>query len=80
MGVLLLVGVSLAVAQQTLQPVTRLGNYIEVGNEVFMHIIATTDARYKTIENSDFESRVREQTISRSPTDTAQHEQEGDLF
>ena len=80
MGVLLLVGVSLAVAQQTLQPVVRLGNFIEVGNDVWMHIIATMDARYKTIENSDFENQVREQTLSRSPTETAQHEQEGDLF
>ena len=79
-GVLLLVGVSLASAQQALQPVVRLGNFIEVGNDVFMHIIATMDARYKTIENSDFENQVREQTLSRSPTDTAQHEQEGDLF
>ena len=80
MGVLLLVGVSPAVAQQTPQPVVRLGNFIEVGNDVWMHIIATTDARYKTIENSDFENRVREQTLSRNPSDTAQHEQEGDLF
>ena len=80
MGVLLVVGVSPAVAQQTLQPVTRLGNFIEVGNDVWMHIIATMDARYKTIENSDFENQVREQTISRNPSDTAQHEQEGDLF
>ena len=56
MGVLLLVGVSLAVAQQTLQPV-RLGNFIEVGNDVWMHIIATMDARYKTIENSDLRTR-----------------------
>ena len=80
MGVLLLVGVSSAVAQQTLQPVTRLGNYIEVGNDVWMHIIATTDARYKTIENSDFENQVRDQTLSRNPSNTAQHEQEGDLF
>src|SRR5262245_14207435 len=79
-GVLLLVGVSLAVAQPAPQPVVRLGNFIEVGNDVWMHIIATMDARYKTIENGDFESRVRAQTISRSPTSTAQHEQEGDLF
>ena len=80
MGVLLLVGVSPAVAQQTLQPVVRLGNFIEVGNDVWMHIIATSDARYKTIENSDFENQVRDQTLSRNPSDTAQHEQEGDLF
>jgi hypothetical protein len=88
-GVLLLMGVSVAVAQEggarsggtaTMQPVVRLGNFIEVGNDVFMHIMATMDARYKTIENSDFESRIRAQTLSRNPTDTAQHEQEGDLF
>ena len=79
-GVLLLMGASLAVAQQALQPVYRLGNFIEVGNDVWMHIIATMDARYKTNENEDFESRVRAQTLSRNPTNTAQHEQEGDLF
>ena len=35
-------GASLAAAQQTLQPVMRLGNFIEVGNDVWMHIIATS--------------------------------------
>jgi hypothetical protein len=81
-GVLLLVNVSLAVAQQqqTMQPVARLGNFIEVGNDVFMHIIATADMRYKTIENGDFESEVRDRTIGRSPSATNQHDQEGDLF
>ena len=47
-GILLLAVVSLAAAQQTPQPVVRLGNYIEVGNDLFMHIIATMDARYRT--------------------------------
>jgi hypothetical protein len=80
MGALLVMSVSLAVAQPALQPVMRLGNFIEVGNDVWMHVIATMDARYKTNENEDFENRVRAQSLSRSPTDTAQHEQEGDLF
>jgi hypothetical protein len=79
-SVFLLAVVSSAVAQQTLQPVVRLGNYIEVGNDLFMHIIATTDARYKIAQNQDFEKRIRDQTTSRSPTSTAQHETEGDLF
>ena len=39
----------------------RLGNFIEVGNDVFMHIIATADMRYKTVENLDFEKRIRDQ-------------------
>ncbi len=77
--VLLALG-SLALAQQTPQPVVRMGNWIEVGNDVFMHIIATMDARYKTSHNADFESETRDRTLSRSPTSTAQHEQEGDLF
>ena len=79
-GALLLGVVSLAAAQQTMQPVVRLGNFIEVGNDVFMHIIATADMRYNTGENVDFEKRIREQTTSRNPTSTAQHETEGDLF
>jgi hypothetical protein len=63
-----------------LQPVLRLGNFIEVGNDLFMHIIATTDARYKVAQNHDFEKRIRDQGSSRSPTSTGQHETEGDLF
>jgi hypothetical protein len=79
-GALLLAMVSLAAAQQSLQPVYRLGNYIEVGNDVWMHIIATADARYNTVQNMDFEKRIRDQTINRSPTSTSQHEAEGDLL
>ena len=79
-GVFLLAVVSSAVAQQTLQPVVRLGNFIEVGNDVWMHIIATADMRYNTVENLDFEKRIRDQGLSRSPTSTAQHESENDLF
>ena len=55
--VLLLVGVSLTTAQQAQQPVVRLGNFIEVGNDLFMHIIASADIRYKIAQNLDFEGR-----------------------
>ena len=79
-GALLLVMVSLVAAQQGMQPVYRLGNFIEVGNDVWMHIIATADMRYNTVENLDFEKRIRDQTVSRSPTSTTQHETENDLF
>jgi len=53
------------------QPVVRLGNYLEVGNDVFMHLIATINAYYTTVENRDFEKRVRDRTNSRFPNDTA---------
>src|SRR6266508_3936638 len=71
--------VSLATAQQVPQPMVRLGNFIEVGNDVFMHIIAAADIRYKTVENFDFENRVRDRTNSRSPTNTPSRGSDSDL-
>ncbi len=71
---------SLVAAQEALQPVVRFGSWLEVGNDLFMHIIATADLRYKTAQNLDFERRIRDQTASRSPTSVAQHETEGDLM
>jgi hypothetical protein len=70
---------ALAAAQQALQPVVRLGNFIEVGNDVFMHIIGSADIRYKTTENYDFEAQVRDRPGSRSPTEAATQEGESDL-
>src|SRR5919202_1036565 len=83
LSVLVLVVVSMAAAQQVPpvpQPVVRLGNFLEVGNDVFMHIIASSDIRYKTTENWDFEARVRDRTPTRSPSSTSEHEGEGDLL
>ena len=77
-GVLLLAVMSIATAQQTPQPVTRLGNYFEVGNEVFMHLIATSNIYYTTVHNRDFEGRVRDRTLSRFPDDTASQLSESD--
>jgi hypothetical protein len=77
---LLLGVVSLAAAQQVSQPVVRLGNFLEVGNDVFMHIIAAADIRYKTVENFDFENRVRDRTNDRSPSSTSTQEADSDLM
>src|SRR5262249_18570421 len=64
LDILILAVTSLAVAQGVHQeipvgvepqPVQQLGNYIEVGNDVLMHLIATGDFRYQTTENFDFE-------------------------
>lgn len=79
-GALLLTVISLAAAQQTPQPVVRLGNFIEVGTDLFMHIIATADIRYRTTHNLDFEDNVRDRALSRNPTSTAVHEADGDLL
>jgi hypothetical protein len=78
-GVVLLAVASIVTAQQVPQPVVRLGNWIEVGTDVFMHIIAAADIRYRTVHNFDFESRVRDRTPTRSPTSTSEHDGDADL-
>src|SRR5262245_29750694 len=83
---LLLIGVSQAAAQARPpapaapepQPVVRLGNFIEVGNDVWMHILATADIRYSTVENRDFERRVRDGATSRNPESTLTQVSESD--
>ena len=61
LGVVLLALASWATAQGTLQvpswtpqPAMRFGNFIEIGNDVLMHIIATNDFRYNTTTQWDF--------------------------
>ena len=87
LGVVILAIASLAAAQGTLQvpsgtpqPTMRFGNFIEVGNDVLMHIIATTDFRYNTTTNFDFTSQVRDRVASRAPTDTIAQGGESDVF
>ena len=86
-GVLMLAIASLAAAQGTMQipggaaqPAIRLGNFIEIGNDVFMHIIATNDFRYQTTTNWDFDSNVRDRGSSRNNEDTTMQGGEGDTF
>src|SRR5207248_6387139 len=86
-GIVVLAIASLAAAQGTLQvpsgtpqPAMRFGNFIEVGNDVLMHIIATNDFRYNTTENFDFERKVRDRVASRNPQDTIEQTGEGDIF
>src|ERR671933_1846906 len=69
-GVLMLAVASLAAAQQEPQPVVRLGNFIQIGNDVWMHILATGDFRYQAVHNFDFQNRVRDRTPNRSAQST----------
>jgi hypothetical protein len=78
-GIFLLGVASIAGAQQAMQPVVRLGNFLEVGNDVFMHIIATADIRYLTVQNRDFEQNVRDLAAAREPNDATTRESEGDI-
>ena len=63
-----------SVRHNSLQPVVRLGNFTEVANDLFMHIIATSDIRYGTNENMDFDKRIRDQAFTRA----GQHRRAGD--
>jgi len=66
MGVLVVA--SVAAAQQVPQPMVRTGNFIEVGNDVFMHIIASADIRYKTVHNYDCTKPLAELAVKPPPT------------
>jgi hypothetical protein len=45
-----------------------------------MNIIATTDIRYRTTHNYDFEGRIRDIAASRDNLSSLLHEQEGDIM
>src|SRR6266699_337663 len=79
LNVLVLAMESLDTAQQVPQPMVRLGNFIEVGNDVFMKIMASADIRYHTTENFDFDTKVRDRVNSRGPDDGTPQESSGDL-
>ncbi len=85
--VLMLGVTSMAAAQGTLQvpsgtpqPSMRFGNFIEVGNDVLMHIIATNQFVYNTTTNFDFEHKVRDRVASRNPESTVEQGGESDNF
>src|SRR2546428_11389897 len=87
LGVVILATASLAAAQGTLQvpsgaaqPAVRFGNFIEIGNDVLMHIIATNDFRYNTTTNWDFERKVRDRVSSRNDMDTIAQSVESGVF
>src|SRR5262245_49581040 len=71
---------SLAAAQgQVPSQVIRLGDWVEVGNEVFMNIIATSDIRYQTTHNYDFEDKIQDRVRTRDNLSTIDHGGEGDF-
>jgi hypothetical protein len=77
-GILMLALVSLATAQ-TPTPVVRLGDWVEIGNEVFMNFIATSDIRYRATHNWDFEDDIRDRVGTRNPTSSILYNGEGDF-
>jgi hypothetical protein len=79
-GVLTLALAATAVAQQVPTPVTRIGDWVEISNDVFLNIIASTDWRYQFNENTDFEKDIRDRVASRQSLSTTTHNGTGDLL
>ena len=71
--------VSIAAAQ-TPQPVVRMGDWVEIGNEVFMNFIASTGITYRATHNFEFEDEVQDRANSRNPANTSNQDQESDLL
>jgi hypothetical protein len=64
---------STAVAQQVPAPVVRMGDWIEIGDEVWMNLIFSTEWIYQTTHNNDFEDDIRDRTNSSNNQATADH-------
>ena len=77
-GVLVLSLVAVATAQVP-TPVIRMGDWVEIGNEVFMNFIAQADIRFRATHNWDWEDDVRDRVSTRSPTAGAAYGGEGDF-
>jgi hypothetical protein len=60
-ALLLAVG-STAVAQTVPAPVVRMGDWIELSDEVWMNLIFTTEWIYQTNHNNDFENDIQDRT------------------
>lgn len=67
-GAIVLTMVSLVAAQTVPKPVVRMGDWVEIGNDAWMNIIASSDIRYRTSHNFDFESDVQDRMASRNPS------------
>jgi hypothetical protein len=72
--------VSVAAAQQKPEPVIRLGDWVEIGNEAFMNVIAVGDFRFNTSHNMDFEEITRDRVSDRDVFSTVNINQENDAF
>jgi len=71
---------AVAGAQQVPQPVVRLGNAIELADDLWVDFIGTSDFRYQTTHNTDFESDIRDRTPTRDNTATIAHGGTGDIW
>jgi hypothetical protein len=83
MGLICALALSIAAiagAQQVPQPVVRLGNAIELADDVWVDFIGQGDIRFRTTHNTDFESDIRDRAPERDNTGTVPHTGTGDIW
>jgi hypothetical protein len=64
---------STALAQSVPEPVVRMGDWLELSDEVWVNLIFTTAWTYVTNDNNDFEGDIRDAPSSRDVGSTTVH-------
>ena len=83
MGLICALALSVAAvagAQTVPQPVVRMGQSIELADDVWVNFIGQGDIRFQSTHNRDFESDIRDRTPSRDNTSTVPHGGSGDIW
>ena len=68
LGSVLVLALAAAAAAQSPTPVVRMGDWVEIGDEVWMNVISANTIRYATGHNWDLEGDIRDLTASGSVT------------
>ena len=79
-GVLALAMAGVAAAQSTPEPVVRMGDWIEIGDDAWMNIIGANTMRYRWTDNLDFDSDVQDKPGTTNLSSGSCLESECDIF
>ena len=71
---------AVAGAQDVPQPVVRLGQSIELADDVWVNFFGQADIRFQTDHNSDFEDDIRDRPTSRDNQATSNHGGTADIW
>ena len=76
-------GASAALAQEedtTPEPVVRMGDWVEIGDDLFVNFIITNTMEYQTTTNYDFEGDIQDGTATTDCQSSACYAGQGDHF
>ncbi len=76
----LVVSLGSIAAAQAPTPVTRMGDWVEIGNDVYMNFIGNTRIVYQTGHNNDYEDDMQDRSSTRANQSTTAHTNADDLL